>query len=315
MTVSRHTHASIHTRSARLLAVIALLGNAWQPLNAAEPGTFPSAEAAVAALVAAARTDDTTALVAVLGDRADALLDSGDAVADASARARFVEQYDEAHALVPGADGQLTLEVGADGWPSPVPLVKQGEQWAFDTDAGVDEMVYRRIGRNELGAIETLRGIVDAQTDYATESRDGLPAGTYAQRLMSSPDKHDGLYWPTQPDEPASPVGPFVASASAEGYTPGEGEDGGTYHGYRYRLLTSQGASAEGGARDYLEGGLLKGGFAVVAYPASYRVSGVQTFLISHDGVVYQQDLGEDSAKAGAALTTFDPGAGWSKVE
>ena len=211
-------------------------------------------------------------------------------------------------------DAGLT-RAGHEFPPGQALLQRGGDAWAFDTDAGVDEMVYRRIGRNELGAIETLRGIVDGQADYAAEGRDGLPAGIYARRLMSSPGKHDGLYWPTQPDESASPVGPFVASASTEGYTPGEGADGNTYHGYRYRLLTSQGASAEGGARDYLEGGLLKGGFAVVAYPASYRVSGVQTFLISHDGVVYQQDRGEDSAKAGAALTTFDPGAGWSKVE
>lgn len=312
MTISHHCLSVLR---ARLLPVVAVLGIGWQPLNAAEPATFPSAEAAVAALVSAARADDKTALIAVLGDRADALLDSGDAVADAAARARFVEQYEEANALVPDADGHLTLEVGTDGWPSPVPLLKRGDAWAFDTDAGVDEMVYRRIGRNELGAIETLRGIVDGQADYAAEGRDGLPAGIYARRLMSSPGKHDGLYWPTQPDESASPVGPFVASASTEGYTPGEGADGNTYHGYRYRLLTSQGAAAPGGARDYLDGELLKGGFAVVAYPASYRVSGVQTFLVSHDGVVYQQDLGDSTEKTAAELGTFDPDAGWSKAE
>jgi len=312
MTVSRHSLSALR---ARLLPVVAVLGIGWQPLNAAEPATFPSAEAAVAALVSAARADDKTALIAVLGDRADALLDSGDAVADATARARFVEQYEEANALVPDADGRLTLEVGTDGWPSPVPLVKRGDMWAFDTAAGVDEMVYRRIGRNELGAIETLRGIVDAQADYAAEGRDGLPSGIYAQRLMSSAGKHDGLYWPTQPDEPASPIGPFVAGASTEGYTPGEGQDGSTYHGYRFRLLTAQGAAAPGGARDYLEGGLLKSGFAVVAYPASYRVSGVQTFLISHEGVVYQQDLGDSTEKTATALSTFNPDSGWSKAE
>jgi Protein of unknown function (DUF2950) len=276
--------------------------------------TYPTAEAAAEALVTATRSDDPQALLGVLGGAAEAL-SSGDPIADATARRRFAAQYDEAHALVADGTERYTLEVGDDAWPMPIPIVKTAAGWSFDVEAGIDELVYRRIGSNELGAIETCRGIVEAQRRYASEGRDGQPAGVYARKLVSDPGQHNGLYWPAQPDQPASPVGPFVAEAAAEGYL----KDGATagpepYHGYIYRLLTAQGPAAPGGAKSYLVDGRLSGGYAVIAYPAEYRSSGVETFITNQDGVVYQQDLGPDTAAIAAAIETFDPDASWTEV-
>jgi hypothetical protein len=281
----------------------------------AAPKTYPTAEAVVDALVAAARSEDSHALITVLGESAEALVSSGDDVADANARARFVDQYDQAHELVADGTDKFTLELGDDGWPFPFPVVKVGDQWAFDVDAGIDEVVYRRIGHNELGAIEACRGIVEAQKDYASEGHDGQPAGIYAQKLLSDEGKHNGLYWPSQPDERASPVGPFIATAAAEGYRNNTKEGPQPYHGYVYRLLTSQGAAAPGGARSYLKDGQLSGGFAVVAYPIEYEQSGVQTFMINQDGVLYQKDLGAKTGELARAIKTFNPDSTWSKVD
>ncbi len=243
--------------AASLLAAASLFAGALFASEAepTPPKTYPTAEAAVEALVAAARSDDRGALMTVLGESSEPLVSSGDDVADANARTRFVSQYDEAHELVADGENKFSLEVGDDDWPFPFPIVKVGDQWAFDVDAGIDEVVYRRIGHNELGAIEACRGIVDAQKEYASESHDGLPAGTFAQKLMSDEGKHNGLYWPSQPDERASPVGPFIATAAAEGYRKDAKEGPQPYHGYVYRLLTAQGAAAPGGARSYLKDG------------------------------------------------------------
>ena len=194
----------------------------------------------------------------------------------------------------PTVTTKFTLEVGDDFWPLPIPIVKVGEQMDVRHRRRDRRIVYRRIGRNELGAIEACRGIVEAQTEYASEGRDGLPAGIYAQKLVSDKGKHNGLYWPAQPGERASPVGPFIASAVAEGYGKVKGTAGEPqpYHGYIYRLLTSQGAAAPGGAKSYLKDGRLSGGYAVLAYPVEYEESGVESFMISNDGVLYQKDLG-----------------------
>lgn len=316
-----HRFVSRSLRIAAQIAAVALVLTSSTPmLNAAETGlaapkTYASAEAVVDALVAAARSEDRNALLVVLGENAEPLVSSGDDVADANARTRFVTQYDEAHELVADGENKFTLEVGDDDWPFPFPIVKVGDQWAFDVDAGIDEVVYRRIGHNELGAIEACRGIVDAQKEYASEGRDGQPAGIYAAKLMSDEGKHNGLYWPSQPDERASPVGPFIATAAAEGYRKGTKEGPQPYHGYVYRLLTAQGAAAPGGARSYLKDGQLSGGFAVVAYPVEYEQSGVQTFMINQDGVLYQKDLGPKTGELARAIKTFNPDSSWTKVD
>jgi DUF2950 family protein len=254
-------------------------------------------------------------LLTVLGDDAADIVSSGDDVADAAALKRFLDAYDEGHELVAEGDSKYVLDVGDDGWEMPVPIVKTADQWTFDVDAGIDEVVYRRIGRNELGAIQTCRGIVAAQNEYASESRDGQPPGTYAQKFASDPGKHDGLYWAADTDERASPIGPFVAQAAAEGYRKNDAGGAQPYHGYIYRLLTAQGPAAPGGARSYLQNGRLTGGFAVLAYPVDYENSGVQTFLIGQDGVLYQKDLGPKTAELAAAIKTYDPDASWSKVD
>jgi len=286
--------------------------DAGQP---APPRTFPSPDAAADALVEAARSHDRDALIAVLGASAGPLVSSGDDVADAAARARFVEQYDVGHDLVAEGDAKYVLEVGDDAWPVPLPIVKVGDQWSFDIDAGVDEIVYRRIGHNEIGAIESCRGIVEAQKEYASEEHDGVPAGVYAQKLVSDEGKHNGLYWQSQPDERASPVGPFIALAAAQEYVKSSAESPQPYHGYIYKLVTAQGPAADGGARNYLKDGKLVAGFAVIAYPVEYRSSGVETFMINQDGVLYQKDLGPRTGELAAKMTTFNPDKTWSKVD
>jgi hypothetical protein len=312
-----------------LCALVLLAASIAVPaqLSAAAPAaapvtqrTFPTAEAATDAFVAALRADDSAALTEIFGPDSEDLVSSGDAVADSNGRARFVAAYDTAHELVPGEDGSVVLEIGEDGWPSPIPLVQVDGKWRFDTDAGIDEVVYRRIGRNEIGTIATCLGIAAAQKDYAAEGHDGQPAGIYAKKLMSDPGKHNGLYWEPVEGERASPVGPFLAAASAEGYkkvgSSAPGKTSAPYHGYLYKALTGQGPAANGGAKQYLDKqGRMTGGFAVVAYPVDYQASGVKTFIVNQDGIVYQKDLGPNTAQLVAAMTVFNPDPTWTKVE
>jgi hypothetical protein len=234
-------------------------------------------------------------------------------VADSNIRQNFVSAYDAKHTIEMEGDGTQTLVVGSDDWPFPIPLVNKAGQWQFDTKAGLDEILRRRIGRNELSAIQVSLAYVQAQNEYASLNPAGLGRGVYAQRIVSRPGKKDGLYWPTAAGEEPSPLGDLVAQAAAEGY--GTGSTPIPYHGYYYRILTRQGATASGGAYDYLAKGKMIGGFALIAYPAEYGNSGIMTFMVNQDGTVFQKDLGDRTEKFARRIETFDPAAGWQKVE
>lgn len=272
--------------------------------------SFATPDEAVAALIDAGRQSDMGRLRELFGPGSDSILASGDPVADKNARDNFVALYDAKHALVPEGDDSVTLQVGAEDWPMPVPIVSKDGRWQLDGAAGADEVVYRRIGRNELGAIAVCRGFVDAQNEYAAVDHDGEGAGIYAHKLVSDPGTQNGLYWPPVEGEAESPVGPFLAAAAAEGYKAGAG----AYHGYHYRPLFRQSENASGGAMDYFDRGVLKNGFALVAWPAEYGVSGVMTFIVNQDGVVFQRDLGEGTAAAANAMDAYDPDSGWVAI-
>jgi hypothetical protein len=272
--------------------------------------SFASPEAAVDALISALDKNDTAALSNLLGPDSEELVDSGDTVQDASDRKAFIASYRQKHSLVADGEDRRTLVVGEHDWPLPVPVVRRGGRWYLDGAEGTDEIIYRRIGANELGAIAVARGFVEAQQDYAAEGRDGDPAGIYALKLVSDEERQNGLYWPTADDEAPSPAGPFVADAAAEGYRSASQP----YHGYQYRMLYRQGPEAQGGARDYFRDGLLTQGFALVAWPAEYGVSGIMTFVVNQDGAVYQKDLGEDTESQAAAMSAFDPDSSWKVV-
>jgi hypothetical protein len=281
---------------------VASVANAQQP--------FKTAEEAADALVSAARTGDRNRLLTVLGRDGADIVSSGDAVADASARNRVVEAYDAKHQVVMEGTDKAVLIIGREDWPFPIPLVRKDGTWRFDTAAGRDEILYRRIGRNELNAIETSLAYVDAQQDYAEQGVAGN--GVYAQRIVSRPGKKDGLYWPAQFSADESPLGELAASAAAEGYR--AGQQRAPYHGYYYKVLTRQGPNAPGGALDYVVRGRMIGGFALVAYPAEYRNSGVMTFLVNHQGNVYEKDLGPNTARIAAGMTAFNPDKTWRRV-
>ena len=279
---------------------------------AQQPGqkTFPSAEAASKALASAAQNNDEKAMLDILGPDGKEIVSSGDATEDANARTNFAQKYEQMHRLVKEPDGMTTLYIGAENWPTPIPLVHKGSAWYFDTDAGKKEIVYRRVGRNEMSAIRVCQELVAAQKEYYS-----MQHNEYAQKIFSDPDQHNGLYWKAAASEPQSPIGPRVAEAVAEGYVKGEGAPTTPYRGYYFRTLLRQGKNAPGGAKNYVAGGKMTDGFAFEAYPAEYRSSGVMTFVVGSDGVVYQKDLGAKTALVGKALKEFDPGTGWVKAE
>jgi hypothetical protein len=305
----------IDTRFTALKAGLAFLLVALFVAGCAHKGTdhasFDSADAAVSALVAALEKDDTAKLRQLLGPDSEDVLSSGDAVQDRNDRADFVTAYRQGHSLVPDGDDTMVLVIGDKQWPFAIPVTRRDGRWVLDGAKGADELVYRRIGTNELGAIAVCRGFVDAQNEYASVGRDGDRAGIYALKLISDEGLHNGLYWPTGEDEAPSPAGPFVAAAAGEGYRAGGGTP---YHGYYFRMLYAQGSNANGGARDYFANGLLTQGFALVAWPADYQVSGVMTFIIDQDGVAFQKDLGEDTAAAVEKIEVFDPDSSWVAV-
>jgi hypothetical protein len=274
---------------------------------------FGSAEDAVAARVSAAKTGDQKAILAVLGPDGQDIVSSGDPVADANTREKFVFAYDAKHSLELEGNGTQTLIIGEDNWPFPIPLVNNAGKWQFDTKQGLDEILSRRIGRNELAAIEVARAYVHAQNEYAALNPAGLGRGVYAQIIVSRPGKKDGLYWPSAEGEQQSPLGDLAAQASADGYKPGQTPI--PFHGYYYRILSRQGAEAPGGAYDYLVEGKLKGGFALIAVPAEYGNSGIMTFMVNQDGTVFQKDLGPNTTKLAAQIDAFVPDSGWIIVD
>lgn len=296
-------------------AVIAVLMAAPAALSAQDTAqkTFATPEAAVKALAAAASAGDTNELQAIFGPGSEALLSSGDPVDDRNAREVFVAAFQEKSRLASTKASERTLYIGNEDWPFPVPLVKAKNGWRFDTATGVEEVRFRRIGRNELKVIQICMTYVEAQQEYAGEGHDGKPAGLYAQKFASEPGKQDGLYWKTEGNEVPSPLGDLAAEAAEQGYAKEEGKRM-PFHGYFFRILTAQGKSARGGAGSFLVNGEMLGGFAMVAWPAEYGNSGVMTFIVSQDGVVHEQDLGEETAQAAAAMSDYDPGANWHKV-
>ena len=278
--------------------------------------TFPSAEDAVKAMVAAVKADDTKSLLAMMGPGSKHIILSGDPVEDKRGREWFVKHYEEKNRLDEETPGTVTLHVGNDEWPFPFPIVKAEKGWTFDTKAGKEEILARRVGKNELSAIQVCLAYVDAQKEYAMrKARQGEGLLEYAQRFVSKPGKQDGLYWEAAEGAEQSPMGPLFAAAREEGY--GEKPLGGRptpYHGYLYRILKAQGANAPGGAHDYVVGDKMIGGFALIAYPAHYRASGVMTFIVNQDGVVYQKDLGRNAKKAARAVKAFDPDKTWVRA-
>ena len=277
--------------------------------------TFSSPGEAVLALYNAVKSNDSQALAAIFGSDANKVLHTGDNVADKNMAANFLRAYDQMHRVDIEPDQTVTLYIGADNWPLPISIAKNSSgAWYFDTESGEREILYRRIGRNENDAIEILHGLVAAQLDYASASRDGTPAGQYAMKFISDEGKHNGLYWKTSDDETPSPIGPGLVSAATEGYRFQQGQQA-PFHGYFFRILTKQGAGAKGGAIDYVVNGKFTRGFAFVAYPAEYRNSGVMTFIVNKSGIVYQKDLGEQTAAIASAMQEYNPDSTWDRVD
>ena len=275
---------------------------------------FKSAEEAVQNVIKAAKTNNKTELLAIFGEEAEDLFASGDKIADRRARQLILVALNEKWSLTSQGSTTKTLVIGNEEWPYPIPLVKDSGGWRFDTSAGREEILFRRIGRNELSTIRACRVYVRAQKEYAERSHDGQPTGLFAQRLASQPGKQDGLFWKVGPGEELSPLGEFAAQASSEGYS--RGDSGPTpFHGYLFRLLTAQGPAAPGGAKSYVSNGAMKDGFALIAYPAEYRKSGVMAFIVNHDGIVYERDLGEQTVEVASQTTEYNPDKSWRKIQ
>ena len=299
------------------LALVAVLIAVSVPsrAQAGNEKTFASPGAAALALYNAAKNNDGQALNAIFGSKANQILHTGDQVADKNTAATFISRYDQMHRVVLQPNGTAVLLIGAENWPMPIPIVKNSSgAWYFDTEAGEKEILYRRVGRNENDAIDILHSLVDAQLDYASQLHDGDTTNHYALKFVSDQGKQNGLYWKTSDNEPPSPIGPLLVQAAAEGYTASQGKPT-PYHGYYYRILTKQGSAAKGGARDYVVNGQMTRGFAFVAYPAEYRNSGVMTFIVNQDGVVYEKDLGTDTDKIASAMTAYNPDKSWSPAD
>lgn len=300
----------------RLMAAVAVCLSIGASAIAQESGekTFGKPSEARAALYDAVKSGDKSNMLAVLGSSASSLVSSGDAVQDEKAGRKFIERFDAMNRWGKDTSGGLVLYIGVDNWPFPIPLKKDASgQWYFDAKSGVQEVLYRRIGANELAAIRVISALSDAQQEYFNDLHDGSTVKQYAQRLFSEPGKHNGLYWKAADNEPQSPIGPIVVYATEEGYGQ-QKEKPEPFHGYFYRTLKSQGSHAKGGAKNYVVNGTMTGGYAFIGYPAEYRNSGIMTFLIDKEGVVYEKNLGEKTTDLAKAMTAFDPDTTWKPV-
>jgi len=293
-------------------AVAILFAASFSGISAAQERgqkTFSSAEAASTALLTATKANDEKALLEILGPAGKVIISSGDEAEDSDGRANFVKRYEEMHRLVKEPDGTTVLYIGAHNWPTPIPLVNKGSSWYFDTEAGKREILYRRIGRNEMSTIRVCQEFAAAEKDYRAMQHD-----EYAAKIFSAQGQHDGLYWKAADGEPQSPIGPLVAAAVVDGNANNRDAAPMPYRGYYFHILTAQGKGAPGGAKGYITDGKMTQGFAFVAFPAEYRSSGVMTFIVGADGVVYEKDLGKTTEAAAKAMKKYDPGPGWQKA-
>lgn len=299
-----------------MAAVLAIsLGGLSEPAFAQQAGqqTFASTQDAADALLAAMQAQDEQTPLKVLGEAAKEILSSGDPIEDADARVSFVVKYQEMHRFVTESNGRVTLVVGAENWPFPIPLVNKQGSWYFDTAAGKDEILFRRIGKNELAAMDACQQLVDAQKQYFARPS-GKLSKQFAQKLVSDDGRHNGLYWHGAYDEFDSPISPLIAYADAQD-AKGDADNPVPFNGYFFRILTSQGPHAVGGAKSYVQNGVMTGGFAFIAYPAEYRSSGTMTFIVDESGTIYEKDLGADTAKIARSMTSYDPDSTWHQPE
>ena len=278
--------------------------------------SFVSAEEAVNAFVAALREHNEADWRAILGPEAESVTDFGASFADQERLQQFITLFDEKHAIDQKGPGRAELDVGLDDWPLPIPIVENNGRWAFDSNAGAQTIIDRRIGRHELSVIRTLLACVETQRSYFDRVKQAIGIGTYATRLVSTPGHHDGLYWPLAEGEIESPLGPLIKAAQDADY-PGElvGDKPIPYEGYYFRVLEAQGPNGDGGAKSYIQSGRMTGGFALIAWPAAFESSGIMTFIVGPEGDVYQKDLGPNTARIAATMTMFDPDHGWSHIQ
>lgn len=298
-----------------LIAIVFLAATPATAEESAGQMSFSSPQHAVDALIIAVQNDNDTELLAILGPDSEDLISSGDKVADQIGRERFLEACKEKFNIERETENRVVLLVGDKNYPFPIPIIRRGENWLFDTQAGIEEILNRQIGRNELNTIEVVHAYTDAQREYASMKFNG-DGPEFAQKFSSSVEKKDGLYWEVAEGEEESPFGPLIARATEKGYAGGLDEDPPEpFQGYYFKILKAQGEHATGGAFDYVANGKMVLGFALVAYPAKYGVSGIMTFIVSQEGVIYEKDLGETTAATVAAMTIFDPDNTWRKYE